>query len=150
VPPSAAYTVKFGGPPDPSDYLPGGIWLWGYVEAGSDTLLSIDVYAYGPPNAIDWGDGAWEDATGFTVDTPVAGNTPGIWTISHDYGRAGIWRGYVESPRSTFNVDIGDIPVWDPDKREKMWTPAQREADERAKSASIQRDMKVPVGNRRR
>lgn len=150
MPPGAGDRVLFGGPPDAGDFVPGGTWLWGWTNAATPNQIELNVYAYAPPNAVDWGN-AWEDATAFTLDYAPSGQAPGLWTASHDYGRAGVYRGYVESPaRNTFNADIGSVPVWDPEKREFMWPPAKRYAKAREEAVDMRRQMKVPAGNRRR
>jgi hypothetical protein len=142
--------VLFGGPPKANEYVPGGSWLHGWTAQSAPYVLELDVYAYSPPNAIQWGV-EWFDAREFTASTLPVGTTPGLWHASYDYAKPGIWHGYVEAPaRTTFHVDIGKIPVWDDDKREFMWTVPEREAEERRKAAYIQQQMKVPAGGQRR
>jgi len=113
MPPVPGDTVLFGGPPKADEYVPGAVWLWGWTTAADPLKLELIVYAYSPPNAVDWGDGSWEPATSFTASTSPVGSTPGLWTAEHAYDKPSGRKGYVEAggARVRFSAVIGEPPA---------------------------------------
>jgi hypothetical protein len=100
-----AARVLFGAAPPAGEVVPGSVFIRGTVDDAADPkLLSLDIWAFSKPYAVEWGDNKRSDSpSNFVLVNPATDTTIGEWSCSHAYAKPLGVKGYVEA---------GGVRVW--------------------------------------